>query len=86
MASRPYFGAIFGHFEPFLALRGVFLTLFGHLGKGQKRVMAADPLKLVANGAGSQNWPVSMAQVASSPLFGAIFGHFEPFWGLLGLF
>ena len=37
MAPRPYFGAIFGHFEPFLALFGpFFLTLFGLLGEGQR--------------------------------------------------
>ena len=42
--SRPTFGAIFGHFEPFGALFGPLLTLFGPLGEGQRLQVGPDPL------------------------------------------
>ena len=84
MASRPPFGAIFGRIEPFWPF-WPFLTPFGYLGVGQRLQMGPDSLKL-GNVPGSQNWWVPRAQVASRPPFGAIFGQFEPFGALLGLF
>ena len=44
MASSPPFGAILGHFESFWALLGLFLTLFGHLGEGQRLQVGPDPI------------------------------------------
>ena len=46
VASGPLLGAIFGHFEPFLALLGIFLALFGHLGEEQGLQVGLDTLKL----------------------------------------
>ena len=81
MASRPPFGAIFGHFWPFLALFEKYLhfwALFGHFGREAKTPNGSRP-KLGKWG-GSQNRWVPRAQVASRPPFGAILSHFEPFW------
>ena len=65
MASGPHFGAIFGHFEPFWALLGLFLTLFGHLGggKGSKCVRTPKSWGKMVRG----EW-VPRAQVASRRL------------------
>ena len=43
VASRHYFGAIFGHFWPFLALLAPFLTPFGHLDVGATTPSGSGP-------------------------------------------
>ena len=46
MASRPYFGAILGHFEPFLARLGLFLAIFWPFGWGATAPSVSGPPKV----------------------------------------
>ena len=85
MASRPLLGAIFGHFEPFLALLGPFwpFLVIWVRGKGSKwvRTPCWGKMGLGVNFAGSRG-PKRRLDL----LWGAIFAHFEPLLALLGPF
>ena len=90
VASGPYFGAIFGHFEPFLALLGPFLTLFGQLGVGKRLQVGPDPLFSW----GKMGWGVKIGgsrgpKWRPDPIlvpFLAILSHFWPFWAFFDPF
>ena len=84
MAARPPFEAILGHFGSFWALLGLFWPFLA-IRVGATAPSGSGPPIWGKMGRG-QNWWVPRAQVPSRPTFGAIFGHFEPFWALLGLF
>ena len=73
---------LLGPFLVILSHFGPFLTLFGHLGEGAKAPSGSGPPKVGVKWGGESKL---VGSEGPSP-FGAIFGHFEPFWALLGLF
>ena len=78
----PFLGpflVILSHFGPF----GPFLTLFGHLGGGNGSKWVRNPYSW-----GKMGWGVKIGQSRGLkwPLLGPFFGHFEPYWALLGRF
>ena len=78
VASRPPFGAIFGHFEPFWALRGFFYP-FWSFGWGATVPSGSGPPKV--GGSRGPKWRLD-------PILGpflAIFGPFGPFLTLFGI-
>ena len=86
MVCRPPFWGHFGSFWVILGPFGPFLTLLGHLGGGNGSKWVRTPYSW-----GKMGWGVRIdgplgRKCRLELLFGAIFGHFEPFWTLLTLF
>ena len=82
MASRPYFGAIFAILSHF----GPFFDPFWPFGWGVMAPSGSGTPIIGVKWGGESKLVGPDGPAASRPYFGAIFGHFEPFLALLGLF